>query len=156
MEPGASAPARPRSNHTPLAVGVLVTAVAGFLFVLYAFASSPKPPAPGTVSKPQAQARMAYEAQLYASAVNVAARTGALTEDRLLPLDVPQATGVGTPRVSTRGETTVVTFPVHKAYGEPTGRQQVTACYRMTLTATAGGMQQSSFTSVAESVCTSR
>ncbi|MFJ4786797.1 hypothetical protein [Streptomyces sp. NPDC088794] len=130
MNPGAVLPPRRTAYRTVAVCGTLVLAIAVIAFV-WVLVSWPHSPPAGTTTSTQARERMKQDAWRYADTLAVARRTAPLTPTTL---PTPGNLSVGTPTVTTRHGTTVVTFSTHASYGSPDARTPVTACYRATLT----------------------
>lgn len=136
-----------RTVHRAVAVvGTLVLAVAVVAFVRVLVSWPHSPPA-GTTTSTQARERMKQDAWRYADALAVARRSVPLTQTTL---PTPGNLSVGTPTVTTRQGTTVVTFSTHASYGSSGARTPVTACYRATL---ASGSKAPAVVEVAAAAC---
>ncbi|MBY8877251.1 hypothetical protein [Actinacidiphila acidipaludis] len=138
MESTADARPQRRSPATAIAVTTLLAAILGLAFLLYAFATVPKPPPVGEISREQAQRNVETAANAYASALLKTARSGTVTGDRARAVPAPRGTTISAADVRSEGGTTVVTFLLHKGYGRPEAPQEVEVCYRLTLTGSSG------------------
>ncbi|MFJ6081644.1 hypothetical protein ACIQI8_09585 [Streptomyces sp. NPDC092369] len=134
MNSGAVTPAvtppRRTAHRIVAVIGTFVLAIAVVAFVRVLVSWPHSPPA-GTTTSTHARERMEQDAWKYADALAVARRTAALTPTTL---PTPGNPSVGTPTVTTRHGTTVVTFSTHASFGSADARTPVTACYRATLT----------------------